>query len=520
MINDYELRIVFSFLSDERDRDTVYRVSRQFRRLYRHVAPTNAYFFAMAYGSIAFARRLFDSTYVVPSKSVIEVAFQRKQADHASTLIARCGGHKNISESLRYDLVNTALSKHSQALVEVMEQTPLKENDRSTENGRLMFDDEYYEDPLQWVFEDLQGVVIKKKRHRFVQYSSDDEESEELSPTLLPTSFPTTPTPEMLEAAEFLCWLLDTGRFKWTEWSISFIAEHRYPALLDILLAGCNDTYSSGSHGSESHGSESHGTEPKRQRCTLEQIAQLLRETAAKHTDPFVQRILDSVLDQEREKLLDLLLNTGAEFFYWMRESLDYPIFDHLIYDRGYKYRHIDARLVECMARNGSTRYVYDWLSECVAKDTRSTWKSFAVVFAAVCEYSVDIAFVKRCFALAPFHCLQQWCSINSILIGCFEAPEGSRFGVINLFLREQVVVEHVIDAQFRHILLHTAIRKNAQETIRLLIRQPSVVAQLNRACTNDDDEDDEVDENEQDEYRLTIDDDNQDEQEDEEENE
>lgn len=468
MINDYELCIVFSFLSDESDRDTVYHVSRQFRRLYRHVAPTNSYFFAMSCGSIRFARRLFDSAYIVPSKLTLEVAFQRKQADHAAVLINRCGGIDNIPDDMRYKLMNIALSRHSRALVEAIE----------GEHEQVKINDHGYDDFILSIFQAVQDV-------------------------------PATAA-EMTRLTDFLAWALDTRGFKWRKPTISMIAKNRYTALLDIFLRACS--------ASQHH------------RRSLDQLVQFIREANTTHTDPFVQRALDSVFPEERDSFMNLLLDIDSMMsrseridsrgVSSMQDSFDFSIVEHLIYERGYPYLRFNSHVVKCIVRSGSTRYVFRWLSNTVAKQK---WSSFASVFSEVCKYAIDVAFVKQCFALAPPQHLKQF--VKEILYPCFE-PEFSRggersfklydtrqinwlkyqydtdtgmwkeevdrlscprFDVLNLFLRQQILVDQ-INVRVRQALLDSAVRSNAHETIRLLVTtQPSFVNQLTIAVARQD---------------------------------
>jgi hypothetical protein len=60
MIGQHALRIVFSFL-DGKDRDTVYRVCKEWRAQYRWVDPLSAYMHSLANGNLALAHELFHS---------------------------------------------------------------------------------------------------------------------------------------------------------------------------------------------------------------------------------------------------------------------------------------------------------------------------------------------------------------------------------------------------------------------------------------------------------------------------
>jgi hypothetical protein len=60
MIGQHALRIVFSFL-DSKDRDTVYRVCKDWRKQYRWVHPVSAYMHSLANGNLVLAHELFHS---------------------------------------------------------------------------------------------------------------------------------------------------------------------------------------------------------------------------------------------------------------------------------------------------------------------------------------------------------------------------------------------------------------------------------------------------------------------------
>jgi hypothetical protein len=124
-LDDYAWKIVFSFLDDERDRDAIFHVSRQFRKLYHYVAPNNAYVFALASNNVFLARRIFDvePECLAVSDNMLRLAFMRNQVDHARFFASRFKKLPSRESRLFDDLMKYTVSNFSQPLYQLLEES-------------------------------------------------------------------------------------------------------------------------------------------------------------------------------------------------------------------------------------------------------------------------------------------------------------------------------------------------------------------------------------------------------------
>jgi hypothetical protein len=200
--DNFILNNIFSFVTDESDRDAIYNVSRHFRRMYRHVAPSNAYRFALMCNNVYLARILFDMERIVPDYNMLSLAIQRGQLDHATELFAHL--QSTVVDQFGVDQFGTllicAFAAFSKPLTLLVEQYFPKEK---APYG-LRFDNEWLS------FEHF-------AHNAFVAVCE-------------------VPVPDDNRHIDFLRWLIETKRLAWSYVSPKTIARYATIPLVALFL--------------------------------------------------------------------------------------------------------------------------------------------------------------------------------------------------------------------------------------------------------------------------------------------